>query len=289
MTTTILVLGAPGNVGTEVVYGLQNTGTPFRIGAYNSQNAQSVFGDDADIVHFDFLNPETYAQTFDGIESMFLVRPPTLSNVQRDIAPAITAAVDTGVKHIVFLSIQGVERNHFVPHYKIEQFILTTGIDYTFLRAGFFMQNLSTTHVREIKEWGEIALPVGKAKTSFIDVRDLGAVAVQALIDETHRNRSYTLTGYEALTYDEIAQILSKVLNRRIRYTDPFILKFIWQQLKLGRKFGYVLVMAGLYLITRFGNASEVSDDVQSILHHPPMSFEQFAQDYRHCWEDSDK
>ena len=120
----ILVTGAPGNVGSEVVYGLQRLGIPFRIGAYDVGQARRVFGDDAEIVHFDFLKPETYARAFDGIEHLFLVRPPNLSNIKRDIAPAIDVAVKSGVNHIVFLSIQGVEQNRVVPHYKIEQAII---------------------------------------------------------------------------------------------------------------------------------------------------------------------
>ena len=146
MTASVLITGAPGNVGTEVVHEFQRLGIPIRVGAYHAQKAGAILGDHLEITPCDFLNPETYASTLAGIEQMFLVRPPALSNVQRDIAPAIQAVVSAGVKQIVFLSIQGVEQNRIVPHHKIEQLILAIGVDYTFLRAGIFMQNLSSTH-----------------------------------------------------------------------------------------------------------------------------------------------
>ncbi|MFW5709632.1 MAG: SDR family oxidoreductase [Chloroflexota bacterium] len=284
METRILVTGAPGNVGTEVVKGLIKKGAPLRIGAYSVEGARQTFGDEVEIVHFDFLKPETFRQTFAGVDRLFLVRPPALSNVERDIAPAIWAAVGAGVKHIVFLSIQGVENNKVVPHYKIEQLVLQTGVSHTFLRASFFMQNLSTTHRSEIRDTNEIAVPVGKAKTSFIDARDIAAVAVRALTESGHENQRYTLTGSEALDYHEVAGKLSQVLNRPIRYTNPSVVKFLISQLRNGNRIGYALVVTALYTITRFGNAAKVTDEVHHILDREPISFDQFARDYKDAW-----
>lgn len=285
MIPKILVIGAPGNVGTEVVNGLQILGIPFRVGAHNPVSARHRLGSTPEIVLFDFLKPATFERTFAGIESMFLVRPPAIANVAREIAPAIHAACNAGVKHIVFLSIQGVETKPFIPHYKIEKLIQKSSPQYTFLRASFFMQNLSSTHAAEIRESNEIALPVGSTKTSFVDVRDVGAVAVEVLTKSEHSNKAYTLTGAEALDYEQVAAKLSTTLKRPITYTNPFILTFIRNQLKSGKQLGNILVMAGLYTITRFGNASKVTHDVETILGRPPISFDKFAHDYRSSWE----
>jgi uncharacterized protein YbjT (DUF2867 family) len=280
----ILVTGAPGNVGTEVVRCLQEADAEFRIGAFNVESARAAFDDDIEIVHFDFTRPETFRDTFADVTRMFLVRPPALSNVDRDIAPAVWAAVGAGIEQIVFLSIQGVENNPIVPHHKIEQLVLKTSVAYTFLRASFFMQNLTTTHRDEIRERNEIAVPVGNAKTSFIDVRDIAAVACRALTEDSHMDQKYTLTGAEALAYDEVAAKLSNVLEHPIRYTRPSVLRFIREQRRIGRKFAQVLVMTGLYTITRFGNAKDVTSDVAQILGRPPISFDNFARDHADLW-----
>lgn len=284
MDAEIFVTGAPGNVGTEVVRELQRQGVPFRVGVFNAVAAlESNPG--IEVVPFDFLRPETHRPAFRGIKHLFLVRPPALANVERDIAPAVRTAIACGVEHIVFLSLQGVEKNRVVPHHKIEQLIVESGVHYTFLRASFFMQNLSTTQAEEIRVQGEIALPVGKAKTSFIDVRDIAAVAVRTLTEAQHVDRIYTLTGGESLDYTEVAAKLSLVLNRRIRYTNPSAIQFIARQLQAGHKLDYTLVVAALYTITRFGNAKQTSRDVEAILGRAPISFDQFAYDYRACWQ----
>ncbi|MCA0455473.1 MAG: SDR family oxidoreductase [Chloroflexi bacterium] len=285
MTARILITGATGNVGSEVVRGLQALSIPFRIGLVNPSSTCLEANDHMEVVPFDFLNPETYSAAFAGIQHLFLMRPPALSNVWRDIAPAVRAAVECGVEHIVFLSLQGVEQNRITPHYKIEKLIEQLGVRYTFLRAGFFMQNLSTTQAAEIRDAGEIALPVGKAKTSFVDVRDIAAVAVYALTADQHESQKYTLTGPEALDYTQVALKLSHVLERSIRYTNPSVFRFIWRQLRAGRGLGYTLVVAGLYTITRLGNAKTVTDDVQRILGRPAIPFDQFAHDYRASWQ----
>ncbi len=283
MTGAILVTGAPGNVGTAVVGGLKGR-ADVRVAAFDPARAQAELGPGLEYVPFDFLKPETFGAAFEGVEKMFLVRPPALANVRRDIAPAVHAAVRAGVRHIVFLSLQGVERNRVVPHYKIEQLIRETGADWTFLRASFFMQNLSTTHRAEIAERGEIALPVGRARTSFIDARDIGAVAARVLLEPGHEQRAYTLTGAAALEYQEVAAIMASVLGRPVRYTDPSVPAFILQQTAGGRALGYTLVMAALYTITRFGNASVVTTEARHLLGRDPIPFRQFVEDHRACW-----
>ncbi|MDX1995583.1 MAG: NmrA family NAD(P)-binding protein [bacterium] len=283
MSGLILVTGATGNVGREVVREL--TGTELvRAADFDVARARQMLGDQVECVEFDFLKTETFGPAFTGVERLFLMRPPAISNVQRDIAPAVEAAKAAGVKHVVFLSIQGVENNRFVPHYKIEKLVEASGMAYTFLRCGFFMQNLSTTHRDEIRVRGEIAVPVGKTRTAFIDVRDIGAVAAKVLTMPYDENRVYTLTGSEALDYQQVAKTLTSVLGKTVRYTNPSPLRFIQQQLAEGRKFNMALVMTMLYTITRFGNAAEVSDDVPNLLHRAPISFQQFAQDNRAAW-----
>ncbi|HYO87590.1 MAG TPA: NmrA family NAD(P)-binding protein, partial [Candidatus Limnocylindrales bacterium] len=237
-----------------------------------------------DCAAFDFQNPDTFANAFRDVRAMYLMRPPHLANVDRDFVPAIHAAVAAGVEHFVFLSIVGVENATFVPHYKIEQAVKASGAAYTFLRCSFFMQNLNTTHRPEIRDDSEIRLPVGKAKTSFIDVRDIGAVAATVLSAPTREKTALTLTGAESLDYYQVADILTDVLGRKITYTHPDPVSFAIRQKSSGRPWGMTLVMTMLYVMTRNGSADVITDDVQRVLGRTPISFRQYAEDTKAAW-----
>ncbi|MDZ4766937.1 MAG: SDR family oxidoreductase [Chloroflexota bacterium] len=282
MDGSVLLMGATGNVGGEIVRQFPDR-ERLHAAVQRPTDAARLPVSDVRAVTFSFTTPETFT-AFEGVERVFLMRPPALSNVPRDIQPAIDAAVRAGVKQIVFLSLQGVEKLSFVPHAKIEAAIIASGIPYTFLRCGFFMQNLSTTHQAEIRDRDEIAIPAGRSKTAFIDVRDIAAVAVRVLTEPIGANQTLTLTGSAALDYTTVAHILSATLGRTIRYTDPSILRYIFQQRAAGSPWGYALVLTMLYTITRFGNAAEVSPNVERILGRAPITFEQYACDNSAAW-----
>lgn len=220
MERKILITGAAGNVGLEVVRAFPDKSL-LRCAVFNVDHDKQVLGNEVETVYFDFEDPSTYPDAFENVRAVFLMRPPQISNVKKYIVPAIEAAKAAGVEHIVFLSLVGVENNHIVPHYKIEQAILQSGLDWTFLRASFFMQNLNTTHRSEIRERHEIAVPVSSSKTSFIDVRDIGAVAVKTLLETEHRNRAYTLTGGVSIDYYAVAETLSDVLHQILPIPIP--------------------------------------------------------------------
>jgi uncharacterized protein YbjT (DUF2867 family) len=236
-------------------------------------------------VHFDFTDPQTYAKTFDGIEKMFLMRPPHLANIKRDMVPAIDAAKLAGVRHVVFLSLIGIENAKFVPHYKVETYLREKNFQTTFLRCSFFMQNLNTTHRKEIRERSEIFVPVGNARTSFIDVRDIGSVAAGCLSQEGHAGKNYDITGAEALDYWQVGEILSQTLGRKIIYRNPNPLSFLLDSIfRRGVPFQFALVMMGLYTSTRFGMAEPITHEVERLTGKTPISFKQYAEDYKDAW-----
>ena len=124
MEAPILVIGALGNVGIQVVNALQAAGRTIRAADRDLTRLRDSFGKSVECVRFDFSQPETFAQTFEGVERMFLMRPPQISNVKRDMFPAIDAARQAGVKYIVFLSVIGIEKMTFIPHYKLETYLV---------------------------------------------------------------------------------------------------------------------------------------------------------------------
>ena len=284
MSSPILVIGALGNVGAEVVKHLLNAGVKVRASDMSEEKIKARFGSSVEAVRFDFTDPKTYEATFKGVEKMFLLRPPHITNIKRDMHPSINAAKRAGVKHVVFLSLIGIESAKYVPHYKVETYLKEVNLQTTFLRCSFFMQNLSTTHRQEIKERNEIFVPVGKAKTSFIDARDIGAVAAVALTQTGHGNKKYDLTGSEALDYWQVTKILSEVLRREIQYKNPNPVYFLIETMQRGTPFMFALVMMGLYTSTRFGMAEPITTEVEKLTGRKPISFQEFANDYKENW-----
>lgn len=284
MSETVLVIGALGNVGAEVVKRLQAEGRKVRAADIDEGKVKQRFDDSVETVHFDFARPETYEATFQGVEKMFLMRPPHITDVRRYMFPAIDAAKGIGVKHVVFLSLIGIEKVKFVPHYKVEQYLKKVNLQTTFLRCSFFMQNLNVTHREEIKERNEIFVPVGNARTSFIDVRDIGAVAALALAENGHAGKNYDLTGDEGLDYWKVAAIMSEVLGRKITYRNPNPFSFLIETVRRGIPLRYAVIMLGLYTSTRLGMAELITNEVEQLTGHKPIRFRQYVQAYKDAW-----
>ncbi|MEO0565861.1 MAG: SDR family oxidoreductase, partial [Chloroflexota bacterium] len=256
---SILITGATGNVGLETIRSLPED-HPVRAGVRTPQRAEGKLPPHVEAVRFDFLDQTTHTPALDGVQRVLLIRPPQLSNVQRDMLPFIRAMQTAEVKQIVFLSVMGAEDVSFIPHAKIEAALRDSGLPWTFLRPGFFDQNLSTTHAADIRDRDTVFVPAGNGRTSFIDVRDIGAVTARTLTEEGHTEQAYTLTGDESLTYHEIATILSDVLGRPIRYAQPNPLHFLWREWRNGTPFPFAVTMTGIYLPTYLNRTGQLTD-----------------------------
>ncbi len=279
---TVLVTGATGTVGGHLLSSLE-AGAMSPVAAVRSPEHAEDLG--VPVRRFDFEDPATY-DAFEGMDAVFLVRPPAIAQVWSSIFPALDAAVDAGVQHVVFLSIQGAGENPLVPHRWIEWKLTRLPVRATVLRPSFFMQNLTTTHRAEIRDEGVLYMPAGEGKTAFIDARDIADVAARAFIHPDLKGRALELTGDDALTYHEVAQIISDVLDRPVAYANPSPLAFIMHALSQGHPWGGVIVMLGIYLAARFGQASRTTSTVEEVLGRPPTSFRQFAEDHAAAWTD---
>lgn len=286
MANPVLVTGATGNVGTEVVKALQQAGQRVRAAVRDVSKAEGRFGEGVEYVQFDFKRPATFEAAFKDVKRLFLMRPPDISNAERDILPAIEAAKRAGVEQVVFLSLLGVENNKVVPHHKIEELLRASGLAWTFLRAGFFMQNLDTTQRQDIQKNNDIFVPAGRGKTSFIDVRDIGAAATLALTQDGHTNKAYNLTGSEALDYYQVAAIFSEVLNRPIHYSKPSPVRFLWRWWHSRKTpLAFSLVMTTLYVTVALGWDGKISPQLGQLLGRPPLTMRQYVEDYKQVWE----
>ncbi|WP_410768897.1 SDR family oxidoreductase [Fontibacillus sp. BL9] len=268
----ILITGASGIVGREVVKELEFKGISYKI-ASRQKGGEHIY--------FDFRDPLSFRPALHGVKKLFLLRPPELADARKYFLPVIKAAKEEGVEHIVFLSLLGAEKNPVVPHSKIEKFIKKSGIPYTFLRPSFFMQNLFSQHGEELRDEKVIFVPAGKGKTSFIDVRDIGAVAAKILIEQGHEYKAYSLTGSQALDYYEVADILSKETGEPIRYINPSMSQFRDKMQAKGIPKVFITVMIGIYFTAKIGLAKKVTPELEQLLGRKPITVKEFAHDYR--------
>ena len=285
-----LVTAATGTVGRAVVRELAAVGVPVRAASRDPERARERFetewladesdGDHVEYVAFDFQKPETYHPALDGASAVFLVRPPEVGRVARDVFPFVDAADRMGVEHAVVLSVLGAEKNPILPHRRIEKHVAASGMAWTFLRASFFLQNLLEVHREDVVERDRIFLPAGDGETSFVDARDVAAVAAEAFQDESLRYRAIDVTGAEALTYREVAAVMTDVLEREIAYANPGVLEYARTEYRHGTALPFVLVQLAVYGTARLGFAGRVTDDVERILGRDPITVREFVEDH---------
>jgi len=167
MSGAVLVTGATGNVGRAAVTHLLAQGQTVVSAVRDARDASVVAGSEPRA--FDFEDPGTWSAALAGVDRLFLLRPPAIADVQTHLFPMIDQAMDAGVRHIVFLSLQGVQFNTATPHHAVEKHLKARRAPFTFLRPNFFMQNLSTTYRDDIRDRGEIFVPAARARTAFVD------------------------------------------------------------------------------------------------------------------------
>lgn len=284
----ILITGPLGNVGGYVAkYALENN-QEIVTASRNVEALKRKYGESAECVHFDFTEPETFDKALDGVDRVFIVRPPHLGK-PKDIKPFIQALErrKESIKLVSFLSLIGIENNPVPPHHRIEKYIEQAGLPYCHIRPGFFMQNISGIHGFEIKHCDKIVVPVKNALTSFIDAEDIGEITAKVLSEpELHANSAYSITGAEAIDYWKVAEILSSVLGREITYANPkpsFAKKY-WIEVR-GLDKNYATVMGMLYMMTRMGTAKAVTNTFESVMGKKPRTFAEFAEKNQNCWK----
>ncbi len=283
----LMITGALGNVGSYVAkYAIKNQ-QDVVVADIDIEALKYKFGEKIQTVYFDFTDKKTFDNALEGVDRVFIIRPPHLGKPE-DLKPFIEALKTKGdIKLISFLSLIGIEKNPIPPHYKIEKYIEGAGLPYCHIRPSFFMQNISGIHSFEIKYFDRIVVPVKNALTSFIDAEDIGEIIAKVLSEpEKHKNKGYSITGPEAIDYYEVEKILSEELNRKITYTNPkpSFAKRYWIDIR-GLDKGYSNVMSLLYMMTRMGAAKKVTTVFEDIMGKKPQNFRIFVKKNLAEWQ----
>lgn len=281
--TEVLVTGALGNVGGATASALLRRGTGVRVADRDVAALADRFPQ-AELVHLDFLNEETFAPAVSGVDKLFLLRPPPISRVGPTLNRLVEVAVARGVGHIVFSSVAGAESNRIVPHHRVEQHIFGSGAAWTILRPGYFAQNIETAYRRDIVADGRLFVPAGAGLVAFIDTRDIGDVAAETLTGAGHHGMAYHLTGPEALSFVDVARMLSEALGRPIVYEPAGVLEYARHLLSQGLAVPHALVQTVLHVGLRRGDAEAVTGTVEEVLGREPRALRSYIEEKAEVW-----
>lgn len=286
MSERILVTGATGKVGQELVQILAGSGAEVTAATRRPNRAASLFDDDVEVVELDYEVAATFDGAVEWADRVFLQPPPLDPDAHKTLGTFLDWTVQAGTEHVVALSAMGMEEREDLPIRRLERHIDSLGIAYTFLRPNIYMQNFSSGFLGDrIRRTGAFSLPVNGARVSFVDGRDVAAVAARALSGDEHVGRSYTLTGPEALDHAEVVGILSEVAGREITFSSVSDGEMReWLQ-GAGWRPEVAEVVLDLYRSVRDGVREAVTGDIEEILGRPPTSFRQFAGDRSAAWQ----
>jgi uncharacterized protein YbjT (DUF2867 family) len=286
---TILVMGATGTLGGEVVKQLSSS-TPavnIKAGVHSAQNVNKVKdGDKVEVVLIDYNKPETLKEALSQVDKLFLLTP-DVPNAHELASNLVIEAKKAGIRHIVKQSVMGADLEAdvgtFRLHRQAEKIIEQSEIPFTFLRPNEFMQNFINFHSHFIKNNNAFYLPLEDAKVSVVDVRDIATVAVKSLTEDRsdkHNNKTYLITGPEALSYYQAAEILSSATDKKISYVNISEEEARGAMKEMGMSDWLINTISELHDYFRKGNASQVSSAVEEVTGKKPISFSQFAKDY---------
>lgn len=279
---SILVTGASGNVGKALVDILSETQHNV-IATYHHKKPINV-KDNVEYRYFDITDCSTFEEATRGVNKIFLVRPPQIAKVKKEVLPFLRHIKSIGIAQVVFLSVQGVEDNPIIPHAKIENYLKKLAIPHTSLRPCYFMQNLTTTHLNSIKE-GYLHLPSGEGKTSFIDVQDIAAISAIVLENNEYISKSITITNTTSMSFEDAVQIINKTCNLSITYKHVNLLSFFIRQKKNNLSFIFIIVMYAIYSNVKNNKADIITKEASAILQRELISLEQFSTENCHLFK----
>ncbi|MGB0975811.1 MAG: NmrA family NAD(P)-binding protein [Prolixibacteraceae bacterium] len=228
---------------------------------------------------FDFFNTQTFEDALEGITKLVLVRPPALKNTKRYILPLIEVAKRKNIKHIIFLSVTNTEKSKMIPHLSVEKYIIESGIPYTIIRSGFFMQNISRLNKKEILKRQTITMTAGSGKANFTDIRDVVEMTYSALDQEKFINKHLEVTGSKSYNFYEIAEMISTHMKKKITYTKPSAIKFIREKVKEKFSIQLIIQMSAVCNRIKLGKSDFISTDFAQYMGKEPRAIETYIKE----------
>jgi len=279
----ILVTGATGHVGSELVRLLADQGAPARALVHSPDKAAPIQRLGLETALGDYEQPDTLDAAMKGCDQLFLLSPPSPHQPEQE-QHVIDAARLAGVEHVVKQSVPWASPDAPLVfsrwHGQVEQHLAQSGLAYTMLRPSSFMQNFLMS-AQQVADQGILYGMFGEGRVAFIDTRDIAAVAAELLTNPGHQGASYTLTGPEALSAAEVAERLSAATGRQVRSVDLGPDGFRQALAGAGMPGWLVDAVVEGNTMLAAGHAATVTDEVTRLTGRPPRTFAQFADDHQ--------
>jgi uncharacterized protein YbjT (DUF2867 family) len=273
-----------GNIGTPVALELAKSGAQVTLTVRAPKANAELDKLGIRQVPFDINSVESMTSALRSHDAFFSLTP-LVENLVEAGKKAVQAAKAAGIRKIVRSSAQGAAPDAGIDlgrwHYAVEKAVEDSGIPFTILRPANFMQNYLNFGTPEtIKAQNAFYSPLGEAKISPIDTRDISAVAAKVLVESGHEGKRYDLTGGESLSNAEIAELFSRALGRKISHISISESAASEAMTKAGTPPWLVHLLTELNAVGKAGYLAAVKPDVKLVLNREPIKFAQFIQDH---------
>lgn len=277
----ILVTGATGTIGSQVAASLLDADADVRVGLRSVEKGEALAARGAEVVHFDFEDPSTYARAFEGVDRVFLLSP-FVEEFVAHVDEAAKAAKAAGVQFVTRMSALGADAGAneglSQQHGRAEEAVKQSGVDWAVLRPTFFQDNVLNYQGGTVADGAFYGASNG-GKTAYVSSRDVAEVAAKILLDPNpHTGQTYTLTGPTALSDDELASALTRAAARPINYVDLPSDQLLQGQLAAGTPQWMAEHLVALEGIKAAGWAEAASPDVEQVLGRPPEALGSFLE-----------
>jgi uncharacterized protein YbjT (DUF2867 family) len=278
----VLVTGATGNTGSALLQQLEGRGARVRAMVRSDKDSARLPHTGASVVVANFDEPRSLEAALDGVTRVYLVTPSSQDAEAQQVRLAECAAA-AGVRHLVKLSQLAADETSPVRflryHAAVERRVRELGVGFTFLRPNLYFQGLLAFQSMIAAE-GHFVAPVGEARVSAVDVRDIAAVAAVALTEPGHEGKTYTITGPSAVTHNELAAAIGKAIGRGVAFVDVPSQVFASALKGAGVPSWQVDGLVEDYAHYARGEAAAISTHVREVTGVEPRDMATFARDY---------
>ncbi len=283
----ILVTGATGPFGNAVVTSLlKNTpASSIAVLARDPAKVEILKARGVEIRVGDYADYDSLVKAFKGIDQLLFVSGNDIANRTPQQANVVKAAREAGVKHVVYTSFQRKNETTSSPiafvakaHLETEKGLKESGMAYTILRNNIYMDMLPIFIGDKVLETGTIFLPAGEGKVAYALRTDMAEAAANILTTKGHENKSYEINGNKAWSYNEIAEIISEVSGKPVKYIAPTREVFQTEMAKAGVPDQYIGLFAGFSEAARQGEFDHTDPTLEKLLGRKPVSLREYLQ-----------